>query len=122
MRPNRLSGLMFVIAVASSALFCLTALGQQVPLAGVSSPQTGSFTPSDPNSDLTFAEFPGQIDNDDGTPGPYPGQITDITFANNPGNGASVNSGKKAATMIAEEKKMGFPTSCAASVVVLLTL
>ena len=97
MKLIRLSGLMFAIAVASSAfLWAPGALAQQVPLSGVSSPQTGSFTPSDPNSDLTFAEFPGQIDNDDGTPGPYPGQITDLTFANNPGNGASVSSGKKA--------------------------
>src|SRR5215831_678731 len=98
MKLSRLPDLVFTIATTSLALlwFCSGAPAQQVSLSGMSSPLTGNFAPSDPGTDVTFAEFPGQVDNDDDTPGPYPGQITDQSFANNPGNGASVNSGKKA--------------------------
>jgi hypothetical protein len=98
MKQFQLSGLIFAITVIG-----LVGLGspnhasaQQISLAGTTSPQTGGFVSSDPSSDLTFAEFPGQIDNSDGTPGPYPGSIVDLSFASGPGRGASVNSGKKA--------------------------
>ena len=98
MKQLHLSGLIFAIAaIGLVGLWSPSrALAQQISLAGTTSPQTGDFVPSDPSSDLTFAEFPGQIDNDDGTPGPYPGSITDLSFAGPPGHGASVNSGKKA--------------------------
>src|SRR5712691_3151396 len=66
----------------------------QIPLAGTGSPQYGDFTPSG-NGDVTQAEFPGQIDTPQG-PGPYPGTIVDRSLSNGFGNGASVNSGKKA--------------------------
>jgi hypothetical protein len=98
MKRFQLLGLIFAIALLGLVALCSPrrALAQQISLAGTTSPQTGNFTSSDPSSDLTFAEFPGQIDNDDGTPGPYPGSIVDLSFAGPPGRGASVNSGKKA--------------------------
>jgi len=46
----------------------------QIPLAGTSSAQTGYFRPSGA-TDVTKAEFPGQVDEPDGSPGPYPGTI-----------------------------------------------
>ena len=67
---------------------------RQIPSAGTSSPQTGGFTPSSA-SDLTQAEFPGQIDEPTG-PGPYPGTIVNRSLSKGSGNGVSVNSGKKA--------------------------
>src|SRR5690349_330387 len=68
---------------------------RQIPIAGTSSPQTGDSTPSGDN-DITQAEFPGQEDEADGSPGPYPGTIVDRSLSNGHGNGVSVNSGKKA--------------------------
>lgn len=59
------------------------------------SPQTGDFTPSGTH-DVTQAEFAGQEDEADGSPGPYPGVIVNRSLSNGTGNGASVNSGKKA--------------------------
>ena len=50
--------------------------GTQIPLAGMGSPQTGDFTSSGAG-DVTQAEFPGQGDEADGSPGPYPGTIVD---------------------------------------------
>jgi hypothetical protein len=67
----------------------------QVPIAGTSSPQTGVFAPSGEN-DVTQAEYPGQEDEADGTPGPYPGIIYNRSLSSGPGNGNSTNSGKKA--------------------------
>ena len=66
----------------------------QIPLAGTGSPQTGAYTPSG-DGDVTQAEFPGQEDEADG-PGPYPGTIVNRSNSTGTGNGASVNSGKKA--------------------------
>jgi hypothetical protein len=68
---------------------------RQIPLAGTSSPLTGGYTPSG-DGDVTKAEFPGQIDEPDGSPGPYPGIIVNRSLSKGVGNGASVNSGKKA--------------------------
>jgi hypothetical protein len=68
---------------------------RQIPNGGTTSPQTGSYTPSGTN-DLTQAEFPGQIDEPDGSPGPYPGTIVNRSLSSGFGNGVSVNSGKKA--------------------------
>lgn len=67
----------------------------QVPIAGTSSPQTGGYTSSGSN-DVTQAEFPGQIDEPDGSPGPYPGIIVNRSLSKGTGNSVSVNSGKKA--------------------------
>jgi hypothetical protein len=64
-------------------------------LTGTSSAQTGDFTPSG-DSDVTRAEFPGQNDEADGSPGPYPGTIVNRSLSTGAGKGASVNSGKKA--------------------------
>jgi hypothetical protein len=64
-------------------------------LSGMSSPQTGDYTPSGDN-DATQAEFPGQVDQADGSPGPYPGIIVNRSLSKGAGKGASVNSGKKA--------------------------
>jgi len=98
MKQFHILGLIFAIAVIGLVGLGSPnhAIAQQISLAGTTSPQTGDFVPSDPNSDITHAEFPGQLDNDDDTPGPYPGSITDQSFAGPPGHGASANSGKKA--------------------------
>jgi hypothetical protein len=67
---------------------------RQIPSSGTTSPQTGAFTPSG-GSDLTQAEFPGQLDEADG-PGAYPGTIVNRSLSQGSGSGVSVNSGKKA--------------------------
>jgi len=66
-----------------------------IPSAGTTSPQTGDFTPSG-SGGITQAEFPGQMDEEDGGPGPYPGMIVNRSLSKGSGNGVSVNSGKKA--------------------------
>jgi hypothetical protein len=71
-----------------------TALAQQIPIAGTTAPRTGAFVPSS-DSDVTQAEFPGQVDTDNG-PGPYPGSIVNRSLSKGTGHGVSVNSGKKA--------------------------
>jgi hypothetical protein len=68
---------------------------RQIPSAGTTAPQTGAYAPSG-DGDLTLAEFPGQVDDEDGGPGPYPGVITNRSLSGGTGKGASVNSGKKA--------------------------
>jgi len=68
---------------------------RQIPSGGTTSLTTGDFTPSS-DSDLTQAEFPGQEDEADGSPGPYPGTIVNRSLSSGTGNGVSVNSGKKA--------------------------
>ena len=68
---------------------------RQIPSGGTSAAQTGPFVPSGEN-DVTFAEFPGQLDEPDGSPGPYPGSIVNRSLSTSTGNGVSVNSGKKA--------------------------
>jgi hypothetical protein len=71
-----------------------TALAQQIPIAGTAVPQTGDYTPSGLN-DATQAEFPGQLDTDNG-PGPYPGTIVNRSLSKGTGRGASANSVKQA--------------------------
>ena len=71
-----------------------TALAQQIPIAGTAAPQTGDFVPSS-ESDVTQAEFPGQVETDSG-PGPYPGTIVNRSLSKGTGRGVSVNSGTKA--------------------------
>ena len=67
----------------------------QVPNGGTTSPQTGEYTPSG-LGDVTQAEFPGQIDEADGGPGPFPGTIINRSLSGGSGHGVSMNSGKKA--------------------------
>ncbi|HEX9117389.1 MAG TPA: hypothetical protein VGA61_15075, partial [Anaerolineae bacterium] len=68
---------------------------RQIGIAGVSAPVTGAFSPSG-SGDLTQAEFPGQMDEPDGSAGPYPGTIVNRSLSRGSANGASVNSGPKA--------------------------
>lgn len=77
---------------------------RNIPVAGTSSPQTGDYTPSG-DGDVTQAEFPGQVDEEDG-PAPYPGTIVNRSLSDATGNGVSVNSGKKAKS--APQFKTGF--------------
>jgi hypothetical protein len=93
------SSLVLLVSLAlvvpfSTALAGSQGVTGQVPSAGTSSPQTGVYTPSG-DSDVTQAEFPGQIDEADG-PGPYPGTIVNRSLSSGTGNGVSVHSGKKA--------------------------
>jgi hypothetical protein len=67
----------------------------QVQLSGTSSPQSGEFTSSG-DSDVTHAEFAGQGDNEDGSPGPPPGSPVNRSLSNGPGKSASAQSGNKA--------------------------
>jgi hypothetical protein len=71
------------------------AVSSKIARSGTSSPQTGYFTPSS-ESNVIQVEFPGQIDEPDGSPGPYPGIIVNRSLSKGVGNGVSVNSGKKA--------------------------
>jgi hypothetical protein len=97
MKSQRVS--FIVIALVAVILGVAPASAQMstrlIPTAGTSSPQTGDFTPSGIN-DVTQAEFPGQIEEADGGPGPYPGTIVNRSLSRGSGRGASVNSGKKA--------------------------
>jgi hypothetical protein len=68
---------------------------RQISYAGTASPETGEFTSSG-QGDLTQVEFPGQLDEEDGGPGPYPGMIVNRSLSDGTGKGVSVNSGKKA--------------------------
>jgi hypothetical protein len=80
-----------IVVPASTALAASQV--RNIPVAGTTSPQTGDYTPSG-DGDVTQAEFPGQVDEEDG-PGPYPGTIVNRTLSDSPGNSVSVNSGKK---------------------------
>ena len=65
-----------------------------IPSGGTSSLQTGAFQPSG-GTDVTQAEFPGEMDAEEG-PEPYAGSIVNRSLSQGTGNGVSVNSGKKA--------------------------
>ncbi len=67
----------------------------QVPIVGSTSLQTGEYVSSG-EGDATQAEFPGQEDEADGSPGAYPGVIWNRSLSEGSGNGVSVKSGKKA--------------------------
>jgi hypothetical protein len=92
------------LALLSSALAILGvcvapdaqgAVTRSIVLSGTSSPQTRDFTPSGV-ADATHAEFPGQIDEPDGSPGPYPGIIVNRSLSKGVGNGVGVPSSPKA--------------------------
>ena len=86
--------LTLALAAIVFGLSASSALAQQIPIAGTTAPQTGDYTPSGA-SDVTQAEFPGQLDTESG-PGPYPGTIVNRSLSTGTGKGASANSGKKA--------------------------
>jgi hypothetical protein len=83
-----------LVAPVGTALAGSQGVTRSITASGTSSPVTGAFTPSGAG-DLTQAEFPGQMDTAAG-PAPYPGTIVDRSLSKGSGNGASVNSGKKA--------------------------
>jgi hypothetical protein len=91
------------LALLSSTLAMLSicaapaahAVTRSIVLSGTSSPHTGAYTPSG-DADVTDAEFPGEVDEPDGSPGPYPGIIVNRSLSKGVGQGASVSSGKKA--------------------------
>lgn len=100
MKPNKVFALFstLIILIGMIGISPAGATGggvtRQIPISGTSSPQTGAYTPSG-TSDVTKAEFPGQVDAANG-PGPYPGTIVNRSLSKGPGQGGSVNSGKKA--------------------------
>jgi hypothetical protein len=67
----------------------------KVALGGTSSLQSGEFTPSGEN-DVTRAEWPGQIDEPDGSPGPVPPFIVNRSLSKGVGRGVAAAVGKKA--------------------------
>jgi hypothetical protein len=84
-----------ISAAAAMALLAASPGSRQIVRSGTSSPQTGYSAPSG-DTDVTRAEFPGQIDNKDGSPGPYPGIITNRSLSKGVGKGVAVRSGKSA--------------------------
>lgn len=85
------------LGLAGAIVLCLpasSALAQQIPIAGTAAPQTGDSMPSGV-SDVTQAEFPGQIDTASG-PGPYPGTIVNRSLSSGAGQGPWVPSGPRA--------------------------
>ncbi|MEW1952437.1 hypothetical protein [Terrabacter sp. NPDC080008] len=66
-------------------------------LIGTSAAATGAFTPSGSN-DATQVEFPGEPDDAEGGPAPYPGTITDRSLSGGHGSSHSISarSGPKA--------------------------
>ena len=101
MKTNARSFCSTFAALGAAALllpwgFPATALGAtQISRVGVSSPQTGTYTPSG-QGDVTQAEFPFQEDDAEGAPGPYPGVITNRSLSRGSGSGVAVTSGPKA--------------------------
>ena len=66
-----------------------------IALAGTSSPKAGESAASG-DSDVTHAEFAGQSDNEDGSPGPFPGSPVNRSLSKGVGKGAVAQTGKKA--------------------------
>jgi hypothetical protein len=91
MRSRRfIAALPLVLAAGALAFMTVTTTAQgavtrSISLSGTSSPTTGDFAASG-ESDVTFAEFPGQVDADDGGPGPYPGTIVNRSLSRGVGN------------------------------------
>jgi hypothetical protein len=94
------SGVILISAAAAMAFVAASSpasgpLTSKIALAGTSSPRTGDYTPSG-DTDVTHAEYAGQTDNEDGSPGPVPPFIVNRSLSKGVGKGVSVNSGKKA--------------------------
>src|ERR687887_649198 len=87
-----------LVAVAALAVWLASgamAESRQIPAGGTASPQSGPTAPDAGDAGLQWPEVPGQPDNEAG-PAPFGGQIVDRSLSTGVGNGASVNSGKKA--------------------------
>jgi len=94
------SGVILISAAAAMAFVAASSpasgpLTSKIALSGTSSPRTGDYTPSG-DTDVTHAEYAGQTDNEDGSPGPVPPFIVNRSLSKGVGKGVSVNSGKKA--------------------------
>ena len=63
-----------------------------VSLSGTSSPQTGYFAPS--NETGPQVEFPGQVTEPDGSPGPFPGSPVNRSLSKGVGRGVAAAVGK----------------------------
>ena len=84
----------FVSFQSAHAASVSTGTTRNITSAGTTSPQTGAFVPSG-SSDVTQAEFPGQLDGADG-PAPYQGTIVNRSNSNGTGQGVSTSSSQKA--------------------------
>src|SRR5438552_6492516 len=82
-----MSALVVVPAGAAPTLSSASAT-RQIPIGGTTSPQTGAYTPSD-DGNVVQVEFPGQEEEADGSPGPYPGTIVDRSLSEGTGKGVS---------------------------------
>lgn len=83
-----------VFASGASAGAASAGSSGSATLDGSGSPVTGAFTPSG-SGDATTVEFAGETDGES-APAPYPGVITDRSLSRGTGQGAAVQSGKKA--------------------------
>ncbi len=90
-----LFGLFGVLVAGGSTPLFARGAALQILNGGTAAPEVGDFIPSG-DSDVTQAEFPGQEDEADGSPGPYPGTIVNRSLSKGGGKGVSVHSGKKA--------------------------
>src|SRR5436305_566847 len=97
----RITAAVILISAAAAMTFVATSpaasglVSSKIALSGTSSPRTGDSTPSG-DTDVTKAEFPGQIDEPDGSPGPVPGFPVNRSLSKGVGKGVAVQSGKKA--------------------------
>src|SRR6188474_1917640 len=99
MKAKKLFACLSTLVIVMSMIGILPAAAasgvvRQIPNGGTTSPVTGEYTPSGDN-DVTQAEFPGELDGEEGT-NAYSENIIDRSLSNGTGNGVSVNSGKKA--------------------------
>src|SRR6478672_10316726 len=93
---HRLLGRLTRIGAVTAVALVAAALGvpagsaqaaaQGAHLVGISSPTTGSFTPSG-SGDVTDEEFMGEPDDADAGPDPYPGVISDRSNGSGHGSG-----------------------------------
>src|SRR6188474_1264517 len=99
MKAKKLFACLSTLVIVMSMIGILPAAAasgvvRQIPNGGTTSPVTGEYTPSGDN-DVTQAEFPGELDGEEGT-NAYSENIIDRSLSNGTGNGVSVNSAKKA--------------------------
>ena len=83
-----------VVAQTASVGAATAGAIRSVSLGGTTSLVTGDSSPSG-GTDVTQAEFPGQLDAADG-PGPYPGAIVNRSLSQGSGSGVSVTGAKRA--------------------------
>lgn len=83
-----------VVAQTASVGAATAGAIRSVSFGGTTSLVTGDSSPSG-GTDVTQAEFPGQLDEADG-PGPYPGTIVNRSLSQGSGSGVSVTGAKRA--------------------------